>query len=138
MLNSLALHSLWILSSTRHQALRIWIPSGVRTQILKSCALLVRDIQPLIKLQLIILKAGMSRKSGHVCLCISYKCANRTITLPSGETQAGKFVSRQTLNKHCKADEALYENMKNEGLQSVDCGASNARNGTWFECTLMI
>jgi hypothetical protein len=80
----------------------------------------------------------MSRKSGYVCLCTSYKCANGTITLPSGETQAGKFVSHQTLNTHCKADEALYENMKNEGLQSVDSSASNTRNGTWSECTLMI
>jgi len=66
----------------------------------------------------------MLRKSDHICLCISHKCANGTVTLPLGETQAGKFVSRQTLNNHCNADEELYENTKDKGLQSNSSNAA--------------
>jgi len=64
----------------------------------------------------------MSRK--YVCLCISHRCASGTVTLPSGETHAGKFVSRPTLNQHCNADEALYKNTENEGLQSDSSNAA--------------
>ena len=75
----------------------------------------------------------MSRKSDYIWLCVSHKCAGGTVILPSGETQAGRFVSCQTLNNHCKADEALY--MRDEGLQSVD---SSAGNVALLECTLTI
>ncbi len=77
----------------------------------------------------------MARKSDYVCLCISHRCADGTITLPSGERQAGKFVSRQTLNNHHNTDEALYEKSNNESLQSVD---SSASNGAQLKCTLTI
>jgi hypothetical protein len=66
----------------------------------------------------------MPRESDYVCLCTSHRCADGTVKLPSGETQPGKFVSRQTLNNHCKADEALYEDTKNEGLQSDNRNAA--------------
>ena len=74
----------------------------------------------------------MSRKADYICLCTSHRCASGIVKLPSGETQAGKFVSRQTLNNHCKADEALYEDTKNAGLQSDNS------NAAWLEGTLMI
>jgi hypothetical protein len=60
----------------------------------------------------------MSRKADYICLC--HRCANGILKLPSGEIQAGKFVSRQTLNNHCKADEALYEDTRNTGLNTND------------------
>ena len=65
----------------------------------------------------IILKRRMTRKSDYVCLCVSHRCGDGIVTLPLGEKQAGKLVSRQTLNNHCKADEVLYESTKNEGPQ---------------------
>ena len=80
----------------------------------------------------------MSRKSNYVCLCISHKCANETVTLPSGETQAGKFVSCQTLNNHCKADERLYENTKHEVLQSVDSSTSSTLIIYWLHSLCLI
>ncbi len=61
----------------------------------------------------------MSRKSDYICLCLSYRCSDKFVTLPSGEKQPGKLVSRATLNNHCKADEALYDGTKSEGSTST-------------------
>ena len=73
-------------------------------------------IQLVILVELIISQVSIMSRT-YICLCISHRCASGTVTLPSGETQAGRFVSRQTLNNHCNAEEALYKNANKEGTQ---------------------
>ena len=91
----------------------------------------IQLVMQLNTVELIILQASiMSRK--YICLCISHRCASETVTLPSGETQAGKFVSRQTLNNYCNANKALYKNTKKESLKS------DSSNAAQLEGMLMI
>ena len=63
----------------------------------------------------------------NICLCTSHRCADGTVKLPLDETQPSKFASCQTLNNHCKADKALYEDTKNEGLQSDNSKAAQLK-----------